>query len=207
MKFSQQRYQEAQQYDRLFYQEIYDRIPNISNITTLESVKDNNGEYGVRDIVTLNDYMHNIDAIAISDDKDITRFQFKTTRTSTIWFDVITARYDKFRFIKGSYIDADNVYFISCGDADIIAFYMITLDKMFFFDASTVRNIFRYEDAWQQGSIERSKNGCSYIRIELDKFMDIYKKYSDFFLYGSYKKEDESEGYTDKIPEDSNING
>lgn len=202
MKINQQRFEEAQRYDRYFYEEIYNRFPSVMNITTMEGTKDNNGQCGVRDVLTLNDYMHNTDAIAISDDKDIMRFQFKTTKTNTVWFDIIETRFDRFKSIKGSYANGNSVYYLTCGDADIIAFYMINSSKMYFFDITVVRNIFRYEDAWLQGSIEKSNNGCTLIRIDIDKFMYIYKKYSDFLLGGG-PEESESEGHKDGYPDDS----
>lgn len=46
MKFSQARYNKAQSYSEKFLEAIYDRIPSVVNIVTLEGVNDNSARWG-----------------------------------------------------------------------------------------------------------------------------------------------------------------
>lgn len=197
MKFSQERYDKAQSYSEKFLEAIYDRIPSVVNIVTLEGTKDNDGPMGARTVLTINDYLNNVDLVVVTDDdSNKINFQLKTSdRPDTVIFKLSECKYSNFKTIKGIHYHhmipntKTNVgYFIDFKKADVWSIYMSARDTTYFFKTDILRAMFRYEDAWSKGDIFIHE-GDSLISFNIDTLCELYKAYSDFFMFGIRKEE------------------
>lgn len=192
MKFSQARYNKAQSYSEKFLEAIYDRIPSVVNIVTLEGVNDNSGPLGARTILTMNDYLNNVDLVVVTDDdSNKINFQLKTSdKPDSIIFKLSECKYSNFKIIKGVHFhhvlpgSKVNVgYFIDFKKADVWSVYMSKRDEIYFFKTDILRAMFRYDDAWNKGRIIKIEDD-NLIIFNIDTLCDLYKAYSDFFMLG-----------------------